>query len=104
MTTLHEHREAFDDRNLFLQVTLGLLSVCQQFETIVLAYGPAKSRANRDTVARPDSFLDCVLGVAALMDRVVSEAQNEAAASVAAVSCRPAAAPHAAPEPKRLLV
>lgn len=64
MPIVHEHRDQFDDRNLVLQVLLGLLAVSRRYEEWLLAYGPA--RPGLSGGAGPEVVLDLALGAAAL--------------------------------------
>lgn len=67
MARVHSHEEAFDDRNAFLQVTLGVLSVCRQVSELVLVLGPASPRPADGQPTEDDRFLLAVLGVASLL-------------------------------------
>lgn len=64
MPIVHEHRDRFDDRNLVLQVLLGLLAVSRRYEDWLLAYGPAGPAPSPS--ASGDVVLDLTLGAVAV--------------------------------------
>ena len=61
---LQHHREEYDDRNVFLQALLGLISLAETLEAEVAEGG--RSRADRES---NDPTLEVLLGLAALSTR-----------------------------------
>ena len=64
MPIVHEHGDRFDDRNLVLQVLLGLLAISRRYEDWLLAYGPARSAPSGSVSG--DVVLDLALGAIAV--------------------------------------
>jgi hypothetical protein len=72
MNALHEVREVFDNRNMFLQVAMGLVSSSLGFERLLreqASFAPAPS-AHED-----DPALDFVLGLVAFTQRILAHAE-----------------------------
>lgn len=78
MATIDRHDEDFDDRNAFLQVLLGVLSLCRGFADVAVTLGPAAGASTPPDAVRSDSVLDAMVGLASLVHRTAS--QIEAAA------------------------
>jgi hypothetical protein len=81
MPALHDVTNAFDDRNMFLQVALGSISYLRRFHALLGRYG-ASSNGRGDTVdealagVRPADDDDClmaILGVIALSERLMAQ-------------------------------
>jgi len=83
MNALDEVRQVFDDRNMFLQVALGLVSASLRFEALLRE---EVNLAPRPTIDVEDPALDAVLGVVAFTQRVLRHA--EAAAQARRVEAR----------------
>lgn len=66
---IHKVGDEFADRNMFLQVTLGLVSVCHRFAGLVLDAGPSSVPSTVDEHSDPG--LDFVLGIAAFSSHAV---------------------------------
>ncbi len=75
--TVHKHRDVYDDRNPFLLVVLGAISLRHRFERVLLDLGPSPRPIEEP--AGDDRFLDAVLGLVAVTRQV--SAVTEAAAS-----------------------
>lgn len=72
MSVLHRHDAQYDERNLFLQVTLGLVSACRRVEDVVRQHGAR-------TAAPPgpdDAFFYAVLGVIAVTRRTMHHVEH----------------------------
>lgn len=66
---LHEHRDEFDERNLFLQLALGLGSASRRLDDLLARYGKgAGTTAGHDG---DEALLHVVLGLIAFRDRVI---------------------------------
>jgi hypothetical protein len=78
MSLVHEHHSAFDDRNLFLQVLMGLGACAVRYQTLLVRFGAA-----REPVApRPSgAFLDACVGLAYFSSRVLDALRAAAAES-----------------------
>jgi len=76
MAIVHRHADAFDDRNAFLQVLLGVVSHCSQAADLVLAFGPGVA-GDAPASAELAPVLDAVLGAAALASSVVGALETE---------------------------
>ena len=99
--TLHKLDDEFDDRNLFLQVALGLVSACAQFDSLVALHGSVAAASALPAAARSpdDPVLDALLGLVALSQCLMAHLN---AARSAAPAEAPAAAAPAARAPRRL--
>jgi hypothetical protein len=103
MPMIHEHRNQFDERNLFLQVTLGLISLSRRFDALLLACGPADPPATAAADQR-DRFLDLVLGVAAFSRRAMRHIEAAAQSRTPGPrSTRPHASDRRPPTLRRML-
>ena len=69
---VHRMSNEFDDRNRFLQVTLGLVSVCRRLRTQLdhVATVPATRHERLDRDA--DAFLHFLLGLVSVTDTVMA--------------------------------
>lgn len=104
MTILHQHDDVFDDRNAFLQATLGLVSLCRHFGELTLVMGPSLTGPRPSAGEAPDSFLYLVLGLASLARQTV--VHLEGAADLAAPPAEDVGSPATrseAPDMRRLL-
>lgn len=71
---VHDVGNLFDDRNLFLQVSLGLVAFSERFRHLVVRYGnhpPKRTRSGsrRRAVDPVDPVVDLLLGIAAFSER-----------------------------------
>jgi hypothetical protein len=87
---IHSCRDQFDDRNVFLLLTLGLVSLAHRFEDLVLdldvdAAPPPPPR-------REDAILYLALGVASLSRTVLRHAHAALGSANDAPSSEPAPA------------
>jgi hypothetical protein len=73
MPKVDEHCDQFDDRNLFLQVLLGLVSGSRTLEELLVAYGPATAVAPEQRDTPCDTFLDVVVGLVAVSRQLAME-------------------------------
>ena len=77
--TVHRHRDVYDDRNAFLLVLLGAISLDRRFERVLVDQGPSPV-----AVAEPfgeDRFLNAALGLVAVARQVSAAAEMAAAES-----------------------
>ncbi len=95
MPIVHEHRSAFDDRNLFLQVLMGLTAYAAQYQALLLRCGPAHGAT---TTRDDDPFLDACLGLAHFASHVLDRLATAAVPTDAHETAPPSDAP-----PRRLL-
>ena len=94
MSKLDEHHDQFDDRNVFLQVLLGLVSGGRTLEMLLMAHGPAPVAPEAERAAQLDAFLDAVVGLVSLsqgLNRHLDAAAASAADAAAAPSVTPPA-------------
>ena len=72
MSALHRVSEEFDERNLFLQVALGLLSIADRFDALLDRDAPDRIgiAEGADGDGRADSLLLLVLGAIATSKRL----------------------------------
>lgn len=68
---LHEHRDEFEERNLFLQLALGLGSASRRLDDLLARYGKPPSEPARED-AGDTAILHFVLGLISFRDRVMS--------------------------------
>ena len=82
---LHKVDDEFDDRNMFLQVTLGLISVCAQCDRLMGRYGFAAAPDANLVAATPaeDPVLNSLLGLVALSQRIMARLDTVRAAAPA---------------------
>ena len=95
MAGVHSHLDVFDDRNAFLQVTLGLVSACHRLLEAAVHAGPA---AEPPTVRDDDPVLYAALGVASLSSDVMRQMQTVVTAD--AEGARTSTEPTAASDPQ----
>ncbi|MBI4516546.1 MAG: hypothetical protein HY699_12110 [Deltaproteobacteria bacterium] len=67
---LHKLGDEFDDRNMFLQVALGLVSFCRQLDCLADDYG--RPSAGAAAGAEPAPVVDAALGLIALSRQVMT--------------------------------
>jgi hypothetical protein len=73
MPALHDVTNAFDDRNMFLQVALGSISYLRRFRALLGRYGSSGSgRGDTAGAANDDDCLMAILGVVALSERLMA--------------------------------
>jgi len=101
--TLFELETDFEDRNMFLQVTLGLLSLCVRYEKLVAEYGlPAEEDSRGGTAG--DAVLDFLVGLAAFSQHVLSTLrQVDRTEGAAPQDAKGRRSPSARPALRRLL-
>jgi len=81
MPRLHDVANAFDDRNMFLQVALGSIAYLRRFRALLRRHGASPNAgggsvaATLDEVhpADDDDCLSAVLGVIALSERLMAQ-------------------------------
>lgn len=70
---VHEQGDRFDDRNLFLQATLGLVAVATRFRALAVRHGNVpRTPSGRPADAAEEPALDLLLGFAAVAERALS--------------------------------
>jgi len=74
MTTATVHRVSneFDDRNLFLQVALGLVSACHQLPSRLDRYAPVTAGRPAEPDRHADAFLHFLLGLVSVSKTVTN--------------------------------
>ncbi len=72
---LHNLSDEFEDRNVFLQFTLGLISACERLDAIVDQYG-APATTGESPLDDDDPCLHATLGLIALSRRVMAYMQR----------------------------
>lgn len=94
MSTLHEHRDEFADRNPFLDVVLGLLSVGRAIEALPEVVSTTRSPGEPSDELDPVTSL--LLGLASIAVTTRTHAES------AALPDAPATPAAAAPGPRSL--
>jgi len=69
---VHRMSNEFDDRNRFLQVTLGLVSVCRRLRTHLDRAAPAVATHPRRRDRETDAFLHFLLGLVSVTETVMT--------------------------------
>lgn len=72
--TLHRLGNSYDDRNLFLQVALGIISLGRRFKRLLADCGtlpPEPHLAGQDGTDSPDEFLYILLGLVSCSEHLM---------------------------------
>jgi hypothetical protein len=88
--TVHRHRDVYDDRNPFLLVLLGAISLGRRFERMLTDLGPSPVAAAE--TPGEDRFLNTALGLVAVA-RTVSAVAETAVSPGGQSRLSPAASP-----------
>ena len=69
---VHRMSNEFDDRNRFLQVTLGLVSACRRLRTYLERAAPSAATRNGRLDREADAFLHFLLGLVSVTETVMT--------------------------------
>jgi hypothetical protein len=72
---LHRHRDEFADRNLFLQLSLGLVASSQRLDALLARHGKGPGVGAAEDRAG-EEILHFVLGLISFRDRVMGHLQQ----------------------------
>ena len=67
---IDRHADLYDDRDAFLQVTLGLISFSKRLHVLLADCTPASATCLTAARCPPDSMLDFLLGLIAFSERM----------------------------------
>jgi hypothetical protein len=100
---LHELDDLFVERNMLLQVALGMASLCGRFEALLAEHGagpPAAAAEPGGPGVDDHPLLDLLLGLRSFSARLLGHLE----AARAAVPAAPAETPGPAPPPRESLL
>jgi hypothetical protein len=74
--TLDSHHTEFDERNLLLQLALGLIAAAKRLDAILAQHGRSSAAEKRAAAPGDEVLVDFLLGVIAFRNRVMGHLES----------------------------